>query len=101
MLSALRNALLVNRGSLDRYLGSEAFRRVEYIINSLNPLANRDDPSLLEKFRSHVISEEIRLSDNLRKFGYEIDAPDTLALVAGPGRIEKVIPVGLHRAMLF
>lgn len=46
--------------------------------------------ALQEKFRSFVEDEEARLERNLDAVDYDIDAADTLVLVTGEGRIEKV-----------
>ena len=46
-----------------------------------------DDP---EKFKTHVEAEEARLENNLRAVDYIIDGTDTLTLITGVGRIEKV-----------
>jgi hypothetical protein len=45
------------------------------------------DPS---RFESHLEAEEARLGNNLRAVDYVIDGVDTLPLIAGVGRIEKV-----------
>jgi len=42
------------------------------------------------KFKFHLEGEETRLGKNLRAVNYVIDGTDTLALIAGGGRIEKV-----------
>ena len=52
---------------------------------SLQP--SQDDP---EKFKSYIEAEEARLGNNLRAVDYIIDGTDTLTLITGIGRIEKV-----------
>jgi hypothetical protein len=53
-------------------------------------------PSLLplsvsaEKFKPYLEAEEARLSVNLKAVNYIIDGSDTLSLITGMGRIEKV-----------
>lgn len=42
------------------------------------------------KFQSYIDEEEARLAANLDAVDYDIDAADTLVLVTGPDRIEKV-----------
>jgi hypothetical protein len=54
---------------------------------SLQP--SQDDP---EKFKSYIEAEEARLGNNLRAVDYIIDGTDTLTLITGVGRIEKVSP---------
>jgi cell division protein FtsB len=43
-----------------------------------------------EKFESYLEAEEARLENNLRAVDYSIDGIDTLTLITGVGRIEKV-----------
>jgi hypothetical protein len=43
-----------------------------------------------EKFKSYLEAEEARLSVNLKAVNYVIDGSDTLSLITGVGRIEKV-----------
>ncbi len=42
------------------------------------------------KFNSYLEAEEARLGNNLQAVDYVIDGVDTLPLIAGVGRIEKV-----------
>lgn len=51
--------------------------------------ANESD-ALEARFQSYVDEEEKRLREGLETVRYDIDAIDTLTLVTGPGRIEKV-----------
>lgn len=50
------------------------------------------DPGLTDpgKFKFHLEAEEARLGKYLRDVKYVIDGTDTLALITGGGRIEKV-----------
>ena len=48
---------------------------------------SQDDP---EKFKSYIEAEETRLGNNLRAVDFIIDGTDTLPLITGVGRIEKV-----------
>ena len=54
---------------------------------SLWILAGLTDPG---NFKFHLEAEEARLGKNLRDVKYVIDGTDTLALITGGGRIEKV-----------
>jgi hypothetical protein len=47
-------------------------------------------PDDRKKFESYLEAEEVRLGNNLRAVDYVIDGIDTLSLIAGVGRIEKV-----------
>jgi hypothetical protein len=48
---------------------------------------SQDDP---DKFNSYIEAEEARLGNNLRAVDYIIDGTDTLTLITGVGRVEKV-----------
>ena len=43
-----------------------------------------------ERFQEYIDFEETRIHNNLEKIKYHIDASDTLTLVVGHGRLEKV-----------
>ena len=79
--------LPANRRSVERYLSTSwslikeltaGFRRAEWT------------DTLHAKFSSYVADEEDRMRRRLETIRYDIDAADTLVLVTGPGRIEKV-----------
>ena len=79
--------LPANRRFLERYLDSiwspvteltMGFRRASW------------SAELRERFESYVLVEEERMREQLEDIRYDIDAADTLSLVIGPGRIEKV-----------
>ena len=76
-----------NRRFIEQYLHSTwslitelttGFRRAEW--NDL----------MREKFQAYVSQQEKEMRGRLEKVRYDIDAADTLLLVTGPGRIEKV-----------
>ncbi|EED77713.1 predicted protein [Postia placenta Mad-698-R] len=46
---------------------------------------------LLERFQSYIDAEEERLKKNLEAIKYHVDDSTSLALVTGPGRIEKYL----------
>ncbi|EED85032.1 predicted protein [Postia placenta Mad-698-R] len=48
-------------------------------------------PQLLERFQSYIDAEEERVKKNLEAIKYHIDDSTSLALVTGPGRIEKYL----------
>ncbi len=82
--------LPANRNAMEQYLYwvwtmvtmlTAAFRRVDV------------DEQLLRRFEDYTQAEENRLSENLKTAKYDIDAQDTLDLIRGPGRIEKVFPL--------
>lgn len=65
---------------------------------SLGPRSQYE--GLHEEFRSHVDAEEQRLRQGLEELRYDIDAEDTLRLITGPGRIEKVRMRRMSRPVL-
>jgi hypothetical protein len=80
-----------NREAVDRYLA--------YVWNTVHTLtaAVLSQPSSQssglddhKRFKSYLEAEEARLGNNLRAVDYVIDGVDTLLLIAGAGRIEKV-----------
>ncbi|KAJ7129233.1 hypothetical protein C8R44DRAFT_776236 [Mycena epipterygia] len=86
---ALRlNVLAANRGSVNKYLDS-IYHGVTTLHSALNPCYINE--SLQEKFNSYVEAEETRLRGNLEEISYDIDAPNTLSLITGEGRIERFI----------
>ncbi len=84
-----------NREAVDIY-----FKTVWEVVHTLTAAASSqysglDDP---EKFKSYIESEENRLGNNLRAVDYVIDGLDTVILITGGGRIEKVrIKQSIHR----
>lgn len=86
---AIKSLVLpANRRFVERYLDSvwsliteltTGFRRAEW------------NDAMREKFQSYVVEEENKMRERLETIRYDIDAADTLVLVTGPGRIEKVL----------
>ena len=79
-----------NRHAVDKYLQTVWQKITTLTLFFVN--TNQPD-SLQERFKSYVEAEEKRLREGLETVRYDIDAMDTLLLVAGPGRIEKVLAV--------
>ena len=77
-----------NRNAVDKYLQT-VWQKIATLTMSFVG-ANQPD-SLYEMFKSYVEAEEQRLRQHLETVKYDIDAMDTLLLVTGPGRIEKVV----------
>ena len=79
-----------NRKGADRYFGVvwNVVHSLTYSVLSLDC----SDSVLADsgKFKLHLETEEARLENNLRAVNYVIDGTDTLALITGGGRIEKV-----------
>jgi len=90
MWDSLEQVLPFNRRIVDMYLGSEPFCRIELLLRSINPYHSENDGDLREKIRPYVVQEEARIKNNLVSVAFDIDAPNTLSLITGPGRIERV-----------
>lgn len=87
MFAVKSRVLPANRRSVERYLNATwspiteltaGFRRAEWTEN------------LRTKFQGYVEDEERKMIAKLEAFRYDIDAADTLNLITGPGRIDKV-----------
>jgi hypothetical protein len=76
-----------NRESIDNYFNT-AWYHVYTLIAAVLPLY--PEPNNLEKFKPYLEAEETRLGENLKAVDYVIDGIDTLTLITGMGRIEKV-----------
>jgi hypothetical protein len=87
MFAVLPTVRPENRKAANEYL-LNIYGMVLTIINSPNNSPGSD--ALRSRFQSYVDSEEERLRLNLDEIGYDIDDMEALALVTGPGRIEKV-----------
>lgn len=76
-----------NREAIDDY-----FTYVWEPVHALTAaaLSLQPGPNNPENFRSYLEAEEARLDANLKAVDYILDGTDTLALIAGVGRIEKV-----------
>ncbi|KAJ7084934.1 hypothetical protein C8R44DRAFT_894044 [Mycena epipterygia] len=106
MFAIIPNIDPVNKTSVNNYLNT-VYQRVQSFRASLNPCCV--NAGLQEKFATYVTAEEARLrgryrsrsqnstptgwssAENLEGFQYDIDAPDTLELVTGPGRIDRFV----------
>jgi hypothetical protein len=79
--------LPLNLQATIRYFASvwESVHTLITAVLSLQP--SQDDP---DKFKSYIEAEEARLENNLRAVDYIIDGTDTLTLITGVGRVEKV-----------
>ena len=76
-----------NREAIDNYFHDvwEPVHTLTAAVISLSP-----EPSNAEKFKSYIEAEEARLDARLKSVDYIIDGTDTLTLITGVGRAEKV-----------
>ncbi|SRR6266702_8599222 len=81
--------LPLNRRSIDDYFTS-GWNFVHTLTAAVTPLQPGPGPSHRDRFKSYLEAEEARLSINLKAVDYTIDGMDTLTLITGVGRIEKV-----------
>lgn len=81
-----------NRASVDKFLGSEGLLIVELLLAVAYQAEEHVgwDDAVFEKFKSYVIDQEEHMKESLRTIKYNIDAPSTVTLLFGSGRIEKV-----------
>lgn len=87
MFAILPNIPKGNMPEINEYL-STVYSYIVTLQMAVKPCSLSD--GLREKFETYVEAEEARLEANLETVKYDIDAPDTLALITGPGRIEQV-----------
>jgi hypothetical protein len=91
MFNKLDSVLPVNRNMVDRYIGSYyAFTRLELLLRSVRPYEAQDENDLQRKVQPYIEEEEQRLRSTLESVAWDIDTIDTVALITGPERIEKV-----------
>jgi hypothetical protein len=79
-----------NREAIDRYFASVwgvVHTLIAPMLSESSESSGSDD---INKFDSYLEAEEARLGNNLRAVDYVVDGIDTLPLIAGIGRIEKV-----------
>jgi hypothetical protein len=87
MFAILPNILPENRASVNQYV-SAVYIDVTTLQNSMNTCQTNN--ALQARFQTYIEAREARLKSNLESVKYVIDAMDSLALVTGPGMIERV-----------
>ena len=80
------------RSSVDTYLHA-VWTGVSQLTSAVEPYYPSE--ALREQFQSFIDDEERRLREGLEMVRYDIDAMDTLVLIIGPRRIEKVRSVDI------
>ncbi|KIK51740.1 hypothetical protein GYMLUDRAFT_181097, partial [Collybiopsis luxurians FD-317 M1] len=90
-VSVLSRNLIANRHYLDEYMSSEVFTRIDILLRSLRPVDAYVGNKLKQAVNVYSSSEEKRLRENLESVAYDIDTPETVSLVTGPGRVGRFI----------
>lgn len=85
----LKRVLHTNRVTVDAYFSDPVFLKLDLLIRSVVPTVNHDT-ELERRMSSYVEQEEHRMEQNLKDVEFDIDDQNTLSLITGPGRIERV-----------
>ncbi|KAJ6482876.1 hypothetical protein C8R47DRAFT_575379 [Mycena vitilis] len=83
----MNSILTANRFIVDEYL--DGVWHLDQILASIQPCTESLDPHLADLADEYVSTEEKRLERILESLNYEIDGPDTLALIIGRHQIER------------
>lgn len=86
------DVLPLNRAYVQKLLGEGVFYACDCLLSGIHDAVHSTaaDQSIFEKFRGHENAEEEALKDALKAVNFELDAPNTLGLVIGNRRLEKV-----------
>jgi hypothetical protein len=81
-----------NRRFVDLYLFDDSIMSAHHVLKSTKTAEEYDEvaPELRSFTCDYTTAEEERLKKNLESIGYNLDAPSTVTLITGPGRIERV-----------
>ena len=93
MHTAAEQTLPVNRVFIDSFLGALPFYLLDDLLSGFREQMDLHatwDWGDWSMFLPYVEDEEKRLKSQLEAFQYNIDAPDSLLLITGPGRLERV-----------
>jgi len=85
----LKRVLHTNRVIVDAYFSDPVFLKLDLLIRSVVPTVNHD-AELERRMSAYVQQEEHRMEQNLEAVEFDIDDQNTLSLITGPGRIERV-----------
>lgn len=100
MADRARNVLEANRSLADALLGEyHTTRGLDMFFGGVYNVVQDvyDDYDLFGRFKNYVEAEEARMQQTLLAVKYCIDAQNTLQLITGPGRLEKVSQPSLPR----
>lgn len=91
-----------NRATIDKFLGSPGFLVIELVLAVAYEAEEHIewDDEVFDKFKSYVIEQEDHMKESLQTIKYNIDAPSTVTLLFGSGRIEKVRSAASFRVLL-
>ncbi|KAJ7830727.1 hypothetical protein B0H14DRAFT_2806564 [Mycena olivaceomarginata] len=93
MVAISATVLPCNRARVDKYMCSSGLDVVDLIVRALRAQDDEDN-DLMTHFNDYIAGEEVRLIEGLERFRWEIDAQNTLQIIAGTGRIERhVLPL--------
>lgn len=92
MFGLVDKVLPSNRRIVDDYLSHFSFWRIDLLLRSTHSTSHsgQTDHELVRVTEAYTAAEEERLSRNLESVAFEIDTSATVALITGPGRIERV-----------
>lgn len=95
IVDATIEALPANRKIIADFISSWPVRWVEDFLSGLRDVEQWDDTDwesdvMFLKFKDYVVENEQKIDHNLRGVKYVIDEANTLKIVAGDGRPEKV-----------
>jgi hypothetical protein len=98
MFGTLEHVLPSNRRAVDEYLFHTSFWRIELLLRSTRSVNPKilSDPDLAKITEAYTKTEEERLDLNLQDVAYELDTSDTVSLITGAGRIERVSTILLQ-----
>ncbi|KAF8181171.1 hypothetical protein K438DRAFT_1679952 [Mycena galopus ATCC 62051] len=88
MTAISADVLPFNRARVYRYMANTSLDVIDRIIHDLRADWDDyydDDEDLMSRFTDYIESEKTRLTKELERFGWEIDAQNTLQLIAGTG----------------
>lgn len=84
------NVLPCNRARVQKFIASPRLAVVDYLVRSVLQNDVLNDPDIVDRFNDYVTWEESVLRENLARFQWDIDASNTLSLIIGGRRVEKV-----------
>jgi len=88
MIRLAPEVLPENSRGVNNYIAA-AWSEVMMLVQSIEREQGTEE--LRSRFESHVAAEEEKLRRNFEGVKYRIDTPDTFRVVAGKGRVERVI----------